>query len=217
MIDFAAARRAMVDCQVRPADVTRYAVIEALLAVPRELFVPSAMRPLAYAEMQVPLAPGRVLLDARSFAKMLDVVELRAGELALCVGSGYGYPAAVAARIAGTVVALEENDGLAQHMTEAISTLGLDNVLLERGRLADGAARNGPYDVILLEGGVETVPQVLLDQLADGGRLAAIVMSGVIGQCRIWRRSGNSLSSRAVFDAAAPVLPGFDVAPMFVL
>lgn len=217
MIDFAAARTAMVDCQVRPADVTRYAVIEAMLAVPRELFVPSAMRPLAYAEMQVPLAPGRVLLDARSFAKMLDAVELRAGELVLCVGAGYGYPAAVAAKIAGTVVALEENDDLAQQMGEALMSLQLDNVLPERGPLPSGAARNGPYDVILIEGGVETVPQALLDQLADGGRLAAIRMKGVVGECRIWHRSGDSVSSRPAFDATAPVLRGFDVKPSFAL
>jgi protein-L-isoaspartate(D-aspartate) O-methyltransferase len=217
MIDFAAARTAMVDCQVRPSDVTRYAVIEAMLAVPRELFVPSAMRSLAYAEMQIPLAPGRVLLDARSFAKMLDAVELRAGELVLCVGAGYGYPAAVAARIAGTVVALEDNADLAQQMAEAIAALGLDNVLVERGPLAEGSARNGPYDVILIEGGVETVPAALLDQLADGGRLGAIAMQGVVGQCRIWRRSGTAVSSRPVFDATAPVLRGFDVAPTFVL
>ena len=217
MIDYTAARTSMVDCQVRPADVTRYAVIEAMLDVPRELFVPSAMRPVAYADMQVPLAPGRVMLDARSFAKMLDAIELKAGELVLCVGAGYGYPAAVAARIAGTVVALEESEELAQHLSEAMAVLDADNVLVERGSLAAGSPANGPYDVILIEGGVETMPQALLDQLADGGRLGAIMMQGVIGQCRIWRRSGDSVSSVPAFDASAPVLPGFDAVRSFVL
>lgn len=216
MIDFAAAREAMVDCQVRPADVTRYAVIEALLAVPRELFVPSAMTALAYAEMQIPLAPGRVLLDARSFAKMLDAVELRSGELVLCVGAGYGYPAAVAAKIASAVVALEEDEGLSQHLTNAIAKLGLDNVLAARAPLTEGFAAQGPYDVILIEGGIETIPTALLDQLADGGRLGAIRMAGVVGQCCIWQRSGDSVSSRPIFNATAPVLRGFDVSPTFV-
>ena len=217
MIDFTAARTSMVDCQVRPADVTRYAVIDAMLGVPREMFVPNAMRPVAYADMQVPLAPGRVLLDARSFAKMLDAIELKAGELVLCVGAGYGYPAAVAARIAGTVVALEENQDLAQQLAEAMAALDADNVLIERGPLVGGSPANGPYDVILIEGGVETIPQALLDQLADGGRLGAIKMQGVIGQGRIWRRSGDSVSSVPAFDASAPVLPGFDAVRSFVL
>ena len=215
MIDFTAARHAMVDGQVRPADVTRYAVIDAMLSVPRELFVPRAHRDVAYAEMQVPLAPGRVLLDARTFAKMLDAVELRAGELVLDVGAGYGYSAAVAARIAGTVVALEENPDLAQNLGETLSRLAVDNVLVERGRLSEGAPEPGPYDVILIEGGVETMPKALLDQLADGGRLVAIRMEGVLGQCCVWQRSDRTVSSRPVFDASAPVLPGFDAARRF--
>ena len=217
MIDYTAARNAMVDCQVRPADVTRYSVIEAMLAVPREMFVPRAHREVAYAEMQVPMGPGRVLLDARTFAKMLDAVELRAGELVLDVGAGYGYSAAVAAKIAGTVVALEQDGDLAQHLGDTMARLEVDNVLVERGPLVAGVPGSGPYDVILVECGVETVPQALLDQLAEGGRLAAIRMDGVLGRCRIWRRSGDTVSSRAAFDATAPVLPGFDAARPFTL
>lgn len=217
MIDFTAARNAMVDCQVRPADVTRYSVIEAMLAVPREMFVPRAHREVAYAEMQIPVAAGRVLLDARTFAKMLDAVELRPGELVLVVGAGYGYSAAVAARIAGTVVALEQDPDLAQHLADTMARLSVDNVLVESGSLVAGVPGSGPYDVILVEGGVETLPQALLGQLAEGGRLAAIDMEGILGRCRIWRRAGESVSSRAVFDATAPVLPGFDAARPFAL
>ena len=216
MIDYTAARTAMVDCQVRPADVTRHAVIDAMLATPREQFVPSAMRPVAYADMQVPLAPGRVMLDARSFAKMLDTVALRRGEMVLCVGAGYGYPAAVAARMAGTVIALEDDPALLPHLKETMAALAADNVLIHEAPLAGGAAETGPYDVILVEGGVEAVPDALLAQLADGGRLAAILMRGVIGQCRIWQRSGQTVTSRPAFDATAPVLPGFDAARSFV-
>jgi protein-L-isoaspartate(D-aspartate) O-methyltransferase len=214
MIDYRRARTAMVDSQVRPSDVTRYAVIEAMMEVPRELFVPRAHRAVAYAEMAVPLAPGRLMLEPRILAKMLDALELRAGELALDVGAGYGYGAAVMARMGATVVALEDGE-LATHLAEAVASYGADGVLVERGPLAGGAPASGPYDVIVVEGGVETLPAALLDQLAEGGRLAAVEMQGVFGRCRIWRRDGTAISSLAIFDAAAPVLPGFDAARSF--
>lgn len=215
MIDYAAAREAMVDGQVRPVDVTRYAVIDAMLAVERERFVPRAHRALAYADMQIPLATGRVMLDPRTLAKMLDTVELHPGELVLDVGSGLGYAAAVAARIAGTVVALESDPDLARQLADAVAEAGADTVLVETGPLADGVPASGPYDVIIVEGGVERMPAALLDQLADGGRLAAVVMEGQLGTCRIWRRAGDTVTSRAVFHASLPVLPGFDAEQHF--
>lgn len=215
MLDYAKARMAMVDCQVRPADVTRYAVIAAMLQVPRERFVPAAHRPLAYAEMQVPLAPDRVLLEARTLAKMLDALEVTESDIVLDVGAGYGYTAVIASRMAASVVALEENADLVQHLEDNLTRLESDTVLVEQGPLAAGAPDSGPYDVIIIEGGVERVPDALLSQLAEGGRLAAIRMDGMLGQCRIWRRSGDSVSSRAAFEAAAPVLPGFDAKRAF--
>lgn len=215
MVDYAKARTAMVDCQVRPADVTRYAVIAAMLDVPRERFVPLAQRPLAYAEMQVPLAPGRVLLDARTLAKMFDSLEIADSDLVLTVGAGYGYASVIAARMAASVVALEDNADLAQHLEDNLAALRADTVLVERGPLSEGVPGSAPFDVIIVEGGVERVPQALLDQLAEGGRLAAIRMDGVLGQCRIWRRAGDSFSSRPAFEASAPVLPGFDAERSF--
>ncbi len=215
MTDFDKAREAMVDSQVRPSDVTRFAIIAAMLDVPREKFVPRAQRAVAYADAQIPLAPRRVLLDARTFAKMLEAAEIGSGDLLLDVGAGYGYSAIVAARIAAAVVALEEDATLVAHAAELVPALAAHNVIVETGPLAAGAPASGPYDVILVEGAVEAVPETLLAQLKDGGRLVAIVMEGPLGQARVFTRAGDAVSSRRAFDATAPVLPGFDVARTF--
>lgn len=215
MGDFKAAREAMVDCQVRPSDVTRFDIIAAMLDVARENFTPRSHRAVAYADAQIPLAPGRVMLDARTFAKMLEAADLRDGDLVLDVGAGYGYSSVVAARLCAAVVALEEDETLAAHAAELIPAAGAHNVLLETGKLTAGAPDAGPFDVILLEGAVEAPPAALLDQLKDGGRLVAIVIDGPLGQARVFTRAGDAVSSRRVFDATAPVLPGFDVAPAF--
>jgi protein-L-isoaspartate(D-aspartate) O-methyltransferase len=215
MVDYAAARTAMVDGQVRPADVTRYAVIDAMLTVPRERFVPRAQRALAYADMQIPLARNRVMLDPRTVGKMLDALEIRQADIVLDVGAGLGYVATVMARMAGTVVALEEEEGLARQLGEAVAAAEADNVLVEHGALAAGVPGSAPFDVIVVEGGVERLPEALLEQLAEGGRLAAIEMTGELGICRIWRRIDGSLSSWPAFNATVPVLPGFDATRSF--
>ncbi len=215
MSDFYAARRAMVDCQVRPSDVTRFAIIGAMLDVPRELFVPRAQRPVAYGDLQVEIAPGRVMLDPRTFAKMLDAADIRDDDLVLDVGAGSGYSSVVAARMAAAVVALEEDPALAAQAAERIAGLEVDNVIVETGPLAGGHPASGPYDVILVEGAIETEPHALLDQLKVGGRLVAIHMSGALGQCRIYTRAAGSASFRNAFDASAPVLPGFNAVAVF--
>jgi protein-L-isoaspartate(D-aspartate) O-methyltransferase len=217
MVDFESARRAMVDSQVRPSDVTRLPIIEAMLRVPRERFTPKAHRPVAYADAQIPLAPRRVLLDARTFAKMIDAADIAPGDLVLDVGAGWGYSAAVVSRLAAAVVALEELPEAAAAASDLLAALEADNVIVERGPLAEGAAASGPYDVILIEGGVERVPEALTAQLKDGGRLVAIEVAGPVGRCTVWTRAGDALSARRAFDAMAPVLPGFDVAPAFTL
>ena len=215
MIDFSKAREAMVDSQVRPSDVTRFAIIAAMLDVPREKFTPRAQRAVAYADAQIPLAAGRVLLDARTFAKMLEAAEVGAGDVLLDVGAGYGYSSVVAARIAAAVVALEEDETLAAHAAELIPAEGAHNVIVETGPLAAGAPAAGPYDVILVEGAVEAVPEALFAQLKDGGRLVAIVLEGPVGKAQVFTRAGDAVSSRWAFDASAPLLPGFDVAKTF--
>lgn len=217
MSDFYAARQAMVDCQVRPSDVTRFAIIEAMLAIPRERFVPHAQRAIAYADFQIEIAPGRVMLDPRTFAKMLDAADIRSDDLVLDVGAGTGYTSIVAARMAAAVVALEEDPTLAAQAAERVTALEVHNVIVETGRLVDGAPSSGPYDVILVEGAIEVDPHALLGQLKEGGRLVAIHVEGPLGQCRVHTRSAGTLSQRRVFDAAAPVLPGFNAVPVFAL
>lgn len=215
MIDFDAARVAMVDRQVRTADVTRLSIIEAMLAVPRERFVPRALRDVAYAEAPVPLAPGRFLLEPRTFAKMLEAVAVSRGDLVLDVGAGAGYSTAVIARLAAAVVALEQDEAMAAALVENAVAFELDNVIPERGPLAQGAPAAGPFDVIVVEGAVAREPAALLAQLKDGGRLVAIHAEGPMGQARVWTRAGEAVGARRVFDAAAAVLPGFDAAPAF--
>ncbi len=209
MIDFAAAREAMVDCQVRPSDVTRYPIILAMLDVPREEFVPEALRAVAYLGEHVPLGRGRVVLDPRVFAKMLDAIDIGPNDLVLDVGSGLGYSAAVIARMAEAVIALEEDAGLAAAAEATLAGRGVDNAVIEVAPLAAGVPEHGLYDAIVVEGGVERLPQALADQLKPGGRIVAIFMEGALGQARLGVRTEAGIAWRRAFDATAPVLPGF--------
>lgn len=215
MIDFAAAREAMVDCQVRPSDVTRFPIIAAMLAVPREEFVPEALKPVAYLGEHVPLAPGRVLLDPRVFAKLLDALNVGPTDLVLDIGCGFGYSAAVLAKMAEAVVALEEVPALAERAGQLLSAQSVDNAVVETGPLAAGVAAQGPFDAIMIEGAIELLPQAILDQLKPGGRIAAIFVDGRNGQGRIGLHVGHGIAWRRVFDASAPVLPGFAATKAF--
>lgn len=215
MTDFDAARIIMVDRQVRPADVTRISVIEAMLATPREAFTPRSRRELAYVGDPLEITPGRFLMEARVFAKMLDAAEVTDQDLMLIVGAGRGYGAAVAARIAAAVVALESDEDLAARAEAALLELGVVNTVVETGPLAEGRPEAGPFDVILIEGGIEETPHALLDQLAEGGRLVAPVQTGPVGRCLLWRRTDGTISSRPLFDASMAVLPGFDAPKEF--
>ena len=215
MIDFAAAREAMVDRQVRTADVTLYPIIEAMLAVPREDFVPAALRPVAYLGEDVPIAPGRVLLDPRVFAKLLDGLNVGPSDLVLDVGCGYGYSTAVLARMAEAVVALEEDPALAAEAEALLAGHAVDNAVVQIGRLAAGDPGHGPFDAIIVEGGVETLPEALAGQLKAGGRVAAIFVEGAGGQAKLGLRTGSGIVWRRLFDAAALVLPGFETTKAF--
>lgn len=210
MTDFAAARRAMVDCQVRPSDVTRYAIIEAMLWAPRELFVPKGRREIAYAEIEVPLAPGRALMTPRVFSKMLDAAAIGRRDLVLDLAPGTGYSTAVIARIAEAVVAIEPDPQMSKTAQSLLDQLEVINAAVTQGDPTAGDPAHGPYDAIIVNGGVNEIPTALTDQLKDGGRLVAVFMDGAIGQCRVITRSGNALSERYAFDATAPVLKGFE-------
>ena len=218
MTDFSQRRTTMVDTQVRPSDVTKFPIIEAMLTVPRENFVPTDRREAAYAGEHVSLGAGRVVLDPRTLAKMLDAADITPDEMVLDIGSGLGYSAAVAARMAEAVVALEEDATLAAEAERALSEAAADNVAVIEGPLAEGAEKHGPYDVILIQGAVETVPEALLDQLKDGGRIVAIFAEGAaLGAVRVGHKRDGAVTWRLAFNGAAPVLPGFEAARAFAL
>ncbi len=217
MPDYALRRRMMVDTQVRPSDVTKFPIIDAMLLTPREVFVPAAAREAAYAGENVVVAPGRVILDPRTFAKMLDALDFDGGELVLDVGGWMGYSAAVIARMTQAVVMIEEDDAALAEATGLLSDLGADNVIVQEGPLALGAAQHGPYDTILIEGGVEDLPPAIADQLKDGGRIACLFMDGALGSVRIGHKIDGAITWRFAFNAGAPVLPGFARTSEFAL
>lgn len=217
MSDFAARRTMMVDTQVRPSDVTKFPIIEAMLTIPREEFVPAAQREAAYMGENLDLGQGRVLLEPRTLAKMLDALAIAPTELVLDIGSGLGYSAAIIAHLAEAVVAVEEDDGMVAEAQEALLAAGSDNAILHNGPLAEGAPAHGPYDVITIQGGVAMVPDAVLAQLKEGGRIAALFMEGALGEVRIGYKRGDQVSWRMSFNASSPVLDGFGGTEAFQL
>lgn len=217
MTDFEARRRMMVDTQVRPADVTRFPIIDAMLSVPREMFVPAGMRETAYVGEHIPVARNRVILEPRLLAKILDALDLTGADLVLDLGCAYGYSSAVIAHIAQAVIAVEDDEDMASEAPGLLSDAGADNVILEQGPLVDGAAEHGPYDVIIIEGGVETIPDALIDQLKEGGRMAAIFSDGTFGAVKIGHKHNGKVTWREMFNAGVPVLPGFEQTAAFSL
>ena len=214
--DFDTLRRVMVDTQVRPSDVTKFPIIAAMLDVPREDFVPAAHRAVAYGETPIPLPGGREMPEPRTVAKLLDALDVEAHEDVLVIGAGPGYATALLARMAASVVAVEEDAEMAADAEAALAALALDNAAVVVGDLAAGQPKAAPFDVILIEGGVETVPPALLEQLRDGGRIAAIFAEGA-GEARLGVRAEGRMGWRFAFNATAPVLPGFARARAFSL
>ena len=217
MSDFSSRRVMMVDTQVRPSDVTKFPIIEAMLAIPREVYVPAAKREAAYIGENVDLAPGRVVLEPRTLAKLLDALDVQPSETVLDLGCGLGYSTAVIARMADAVVAVEEDAALAAEAQRTLSAEGVDNAAVIVGPLAAGDAKHAPYDVITLQGGVEVVPEALLAQLKEGGRIGAVFMEGALGTAMVGYKIDGAVTWRFAFNAAAPVLPGFAKARAFAL
>ncbi len=209
MTDFATRRMMMVDTQVRPSDVTKFPIIDAMLRVPREDFVPAAQREAAYMGENLDLGGQRVLLEPRTLAKMLDALAITRREMVLDIGCAMGYSTAVISHIAEAVVAVEEDAALATEAQEALVAAGADNAVVHVGPLTEGAAKHGPYDVILLQGGVGDLPDTLVEQLKDGGRMACLFMEGALGEVRIGHKRGGHVSWRMAFNASAPLMPGF--------
>lgn len=217
MTDFSLRRTMMVDSQVRPSDVTKFPIIAAMLATPRESYVPDEQREAAYMGENLEVAPGRVLLEPRSLAKLLDALDVQPHDMVLDIGCCYGYSTAVIARLAEMVVAIEDDEAMAASAQSRLSDLGVDNAAVITGPLTEGAAKHGPYDAIIVQGAVEYVPEMIISQLKDGGRIGCLFMEGRLGVARIGFKGAQGVTWRYAFNAAAPVLPGFEKAVEFSL
>jgi protein-L-isoaspartate(D-aspartate) O-methyltransferase len=216
MFDAAAARRHMVDGQIRTADVTNPNLIAAMQAVPREEFVPPAMAAQAYRDGDVSIGHGRALLRPIVLGKLIQGAEVRPGDRVLDVGCGIGYSAAVLAHMGAVVVALDEATDLARRAESALAAVGAGQVSVVTGPLVAGWPAAAPYDLILIDGAIEVVPEALGRQLKPLGRLAAVFGRGPAAKAMIYRLIEGQLVGRPIFDAAAPLLPGFAAPPAFV-
>ena len=216
MPDYAAQRTTMVDTQLATSGVTNPRVQAAMAAVARERFVPASKRAMAYCDLPVEVAPGRHLLDPRSFAKLLTLADVHADDRVLDVGCATGYSAAVLSLLAGSVVALEQDADLVRIASDLLPAAGAANATLVQGALVEGAKGSAPYDVIVVEGGIEEAPQKLLSQLAEGGRLVAVLQQGPQGRGHLFVKENGRIGMRADFDASVPVLSGFRRAVGFV-
>jgi len=219
MTDFARARRMMVEGQIRTNDVTDLRVQAAFRDVPRERFLPPDKQALAYLDLDVPLTAApvrRCLLKPMVFAKLVHAAAIGEGDTVLDVGCASGYSSAILARLAASVVALEEDAALAKLAAETLAATGATNVRIAAGPLVAGWPPDAPYDVIVLNGSAEIVPDDLLRQLKEGGRLVGVIGRAPVGKAMVYRRSGGHAGAHPVFDAVAPLLPGFAKPPAFV-
>ncbi len=216
MFDAAAARRLMVDCQIRTADVTDLDLQEAMLTLPREHFLPQSLAPLAYLDNDILLDNGRAMLKPMVLAKLIQAAEVRRGNRVLDVGCGTGYSAAVLARLAGSVIALEEDADLARQAKQALAAVGAADVEVVAGPLTAGWPAGALYDVILLDGAAEIVPEALGRQLKPDGRMVGVFGRPPASKAMIYHLIEGQVVGRPIFDAAARVLPGFVAPPAFV-
>ena len=207
-MDYELARRNMVDSQIRTNKVTNAELLKALEVVPRERFLPPEWAHAAYVDENLPLASGRYLMEPMVFARLVQLADPQVTDRVLVVGSGSGYGAAVLANLVRSVVALESDPGLAARGREQFARLRIDQATQADGPLTEGWPLKAPYEIILVEGAVEVLPGSLFEQLADGGRLVAVVETDGIGRATLFDKRNDVLSHRTVFDASVPVLPG---------
>lgn len=209
MMDFELAREMMIDGQLKPNQVNDPRVLDAFRAVPRELFVPAALKGVAYIDEDMEVAPGRYLLEPMVLARMIQAANPGPRDVALDIACGTGYSAALLAQLAGAVVAVEEDQELVDRATGTLLDLRYDSVVVVKSPLTQGWAEQAPYDVIVINGMVEDVPQALLDQLNENGRLVAVENMRGVGKAMLYIKEGGIIGRRELFDAASPLLPGF--------
>ena len=201
----------MVDCQIRPTKVTDENIIDAFATVPREAFVGRNQRAIAYVDEDLPLPGGRCMMEAMVLARLIQALAVGKDDNVLVVGAATGYGAAIMARLAGSVIAVETRTQMVEKAQETLVSIGTDNAVAIKGRLTEGFANEGPYDAILIEGAVETMPERILEQLGNGGRLVAVWRpeDAAVGVASIWTKAGNEFVRKPLFDAQVPVLDEF--------
>ncbi len=211
MTDFALARRNMVDGQLRPNRVTDSQLLAAVGELPRERFLPDALRAVAYADDDVPLGNGRFLMEPMVLVRLIQALQPAAEDRALVLASGRGYGAALLSRLVKSVVAVEGDAALAAAAEQTMKDLAITNVQQVVGEAEAGAPAGAPYDIVLIEGAVRLVPGAVMAQLAEGGRLATVVAGppGTMGSAEIMLKEGGAVSGRPLFEAGTPNLPGF--------
>jgi protein-L-isoaspartate(D-aspartate) O-methyltransferase len=220
MSGFSTARQNMVDCQVRPSDVTDSRIIDAMLTVPREAFAPQGQRPLAYLDLDLEvsegISPKRYLIQPAVTAKLLQAAEITNTDKILVVGCATGYAAALAASLAGQVTATESDPSLSAKAVSVLAEIGFGNVTVKTAAAADGDPTAAPFDVIFLNGATAVIPDRLYRQLKEGGRLVGVFATTQPPRAMIVTHSHDDFGDRALFDATAPVLPGLERLPSFV-
>ncbi len=217
MMDTTLQRKAMVDSQVRPSDVTDRRVIRAMLDVPRDLFASGTQRQLAYADLDLRVGKDRAILAPRTLAKLIQLLEIEPSDVVLDVAAASGYSSALLAQLASKVVAIEADAALVAEARATLAGQNITNVTVVDGDPKSGSPSHGPYNAILINGAVDDVPEALIGQLKDGGRLVAIVAASErLARATLYRRTGTAMSQSFEFDASAPYLPGFRRARGFV-
>ncbi|MEQ9144920.1 MAG: protein-L-isoaspartate O-methyltransferase [Parvibaculaceae bacterium] len=221
MSEFDAARQNMVESQVMTSGVTDPRVLDAMAEIPRERFVPENKRSLAYLgdDLRVKDAAdgraARYLMDPRALGKLVELAEVKPSDLVLDIGPATGYSTALLAKLSDTVVAVEEDPALVEQASAELQSLGVDNAAVIEGALTEGSSKQGPFDVIFVNGAVSAVPEALLKQLKDGGRLVTVVQVSSTGKARIYTVNHGKVGYRDAFDAGIHVLPGFEAAETF--
>jgi protein-L-isoaspartate(D-aspartate) O-methyltransferase len=210
MSDFATARTHMVNGQILPNKVTDRRVIDAMSEIPREEFLPKSLRSVAYVDEDLGMGDGRYLMEPMIFARMVQEAQIKPDDAVLDVGCLTGYSGAVLSRMANVVMCLEENEDFAERANEILVEKSADNAVVVKGKLVEGYAAQGPYDVIFIEGCVGAVPPFILDQLAEGGRLLTVELVDGVGVASIYTCYHGDIGVRRLFDAQAPILPGFE-------
>ena len=209
-------RIAMVDNQIRPADVTNYKLLRAFLEIPREIFFDIDQASLAYAEAELVVGKNRKSMTPRSFARLAEVTNVKAGDEVLFIGAGSGYEVAVISKLCDSVIALESSAAIGKSAEQKFAEQSVDNAVLVNGKLEAGAEATGPYDVVIFNGAIETVPSQILDQVKDGGRVAYIQSVEGVNAAYVMIKNGDHWAKRFEFNAAAPMLPGFKEKDNFV-